>query len=331
VDPVEVVILSGVSGDDPETVIRFRRGMARVLWPWFQHAGAARVLGFGEEGGRLYAVVEQLKGELLAARIRRSPRLSSFEAARIAGLLKEVLQRAHERGIVHGRLGPDHVRLIPDGQVKVLDLGIDRLSWDPATPGDQAAARASDLRAIEGMARSMGIGGADQALAPGRQPIVVAADAEGEPILILSEAESAAGRMQGFVGSLRRTWPLALSLAGVLLAAVAIAVGLALAGPGRQPTGTSPSPASGSASGGALASVRLPNVAGLSAEEAEARLREAGLAVTAVLPTSGTPGHVIRTDPAAGAAVSPGSGVTLFVGVTPDRLRQEGRLPSPGP
>ena len=80
---IEVVLLSGAGGNDPQTVSRFRRAMAPVLWPWFQHPAATRVLGYGEDGSKLFVVMQHVEGETLAARMQRDPPMPAKDAERV--------------------------------------------------------------------------------------------------------------------------------------------------------------------------------------------------------------------------------------------------------
>ena len=102
----------------------------------------------------------------------------------------------------------------------------------------------------------------------------------------------------------RRGWLLLVALiAGLVLLAVIIA--LSNESPKLAPAGPTPT---------ATAKVTVPNLAGLTLPDALQRLASNGLALDAVRATTGSPvGTVVRTDPASGAAVTPGTRVTLFV------------------
>ena len=70
--------------------------------------------------------------------------------------------------------------------------------------------------------------------------------------------------------------------------------------------------------------VVVPDVAGLSRDEAEAKLKEAGLAVGQLSEAPGTPvGTVLKQDPAAGVRVAPGTAIALVVAVQPPENRVE--------
>src|SRR6202021_2844759 len=69
--------------------------------------------------------MELVEGPTLAERIKQGP-LPLDEAVPIAKQIAEGVEYAHERGIVHRDLKPSNVKMTPDGQVKVLDFGLDK-------------------------------------------------------------------------------------------------------------------------------------------------------------------------------------------------------------
>jgi serine/threonine-protein kinase len=49
------------------------------------------------------------------------------EALPIAKQIAEALEAAHERGVIHRDLKPANIKVLADGQVKVLDFGLAKL------------------------------------------------------------------------------------------------------------------------------------------------------------------------------------------------------------
>jgi eukaryotic-like serine/threonine-protein kinase len=94
-----------------------------------EHAGAVRVIDDDvDELGDAYLVLELLEGESLDDRWeRQGRRLSPREATELGLQLLDVLEAAHQRGIVHRDVKPDNVFLTKSGQLKLLDFGIARL------------------------------------------------------------------------------------------------------------------------------------------------------------------------------------------------------------
>lgn len=84
------------------------------------------------------------------------------------------------------------------------------------------------------------------------------------------------------------------------------------------PPPTGPSPAVSVAPTATLQ--HMPDVLGMTVTEARDVLSGKGLRVKSVVPVEGAPSQIVRTDPASGTDVQPGTEVTLFVGVLPDRL-----------
>jgi eukaryotic-like serine/threonine-protein kinase len=107
-----------------------------------QLVDSPHIVGVRDRGetddGYLYLVLDRLRGETLAERIEREPRLSWREAASIGEALAAGLGALHARGIVHRDLKPANVILDArsgDPPVcKIIDLGISRASAAAADP-----------------------------------------------------------------------------------------------------------------------------------------------------------------------------------------------------
>ncbi len=94
----------------------------------FRHPGVVEIRDVDvTDDGAPFLVMELLDGESLGDRIKREPRLSETELARIAAEVLDVLFAAHALAIVHRDIKPDNVFLQSDGRIKVLDFGIARM------------------------------------------------------------------------------------------------------------------------------------------------------------------------------------------------------------
>ncbi len=102
------------------------------------HPGVVKVLdddfvSSGPDAGAAYLVMELLEGESLQDRLERGAVLGEREFLRLASDVLEVLQAAHERGVVHRDLKPENLFFAhgdAEGgktRVKVLDFGLARL------------------------------------------------------------------------------------------------------------------------------------------------------------------------------------------------------------
>src|SRR5438445_2999666 len=123
------VLLEGLAADG-RFLERFRREARAAAG--LSHPNVASVYDYGEEDGTPYIVMELLRGETLAERLRREGALPADEAVRITEGVAAALQAAHDAGVVHRDVKPGNVMLTPAGEVKVLDFGIAAASW--ATP-----------------------------------------------------------------------------------------------------------------------------------------------------------------------------------------------------
>lgn len=96
---------------------------------FFQEAMAAAQLNHpnimaihdrGEDNGRDYLVVEYVRGKSLAEYIPSSVETVIDLGAQIAS----ALHYAHERHIIHRDIKPANIMVTPEGQVKIMDLGL---------------------------------------------------------------------------------------------------------------------------------------------------------------------------------------------------------------
>ncbi|WP_428264148.1 serine/threonine-protein kinase [Haliangium sp.] len=100
-----------------------------------EHPGIVEVFDFGHApDGRAYLVMELLRGESLAQRLRRVGRIAPEPALRLLQQMASALAAAHHVGIVHRDLKPDNVFISPDPDIaggeraKLLDFGIAKIS-----------------------------------------------------------------------------------------------------------------------------------------------------------------------------------------------------------
>ncbi|MGQ0733636.1 MAG: bifunctional serine/threonine-protein kinase/formylglycine-generating enzyme family protein [Acidobacteriota bacterium] len=91
------------------------------------HPNVAAVFDIDEWNGQLFIAMPYYEGETLRERIERGS-LDVHEVARIAAQIASGLAAAHRVGIVHRDLKPANVILTRDGQVKILDFGLAKVS-----------------------------------------------------------------------------------------------------------------------------------------------------------------------------------------------------------
>ena len=145
--------------DVPQMIERFEREVAAVRR--LTKASTAEVIDSGvAEDGSPYLVMERLRGEDLAAVLRRRGHLACDEWSSHLAKLAALLDTVHEQGIVHRDLKPSNVFMLENGDVRVLDFGVARLvdSRSALTlTGDQSVIGSPGFLAPEQVRREPGI------------------------------------------------------------------------------------------------------------------------------------------------------------------------------
>ncbi|HVZ30174.1 MAG TPA: protein kinase [Asticcacaulis sp.] len=72
----------------------------------------------------LYIAQPYYAGETLERRLRRAPRVSLVEGVGIATKLAKAIGSLHNAGIIHRDIKPENIILLPDGGLKLVDLGV---------------------------------------------------------------------------------------------------------------------------------------------------------------------------------------------------------------
>lgn len=122
-EPVAVKFLHGIFARDPELLARFRRealALARL-----RHPGIVSLLDVSAPDEEPFMVMELVSGDSLQAALAERP--GAIPLPRLGDVfchLLEVLEVAHERGIVHRDVKPSNVMLLDGGLVKLLDFGL---------------------------------------------------------------------------------------------------------------------------------------------------------------------------------------------------------------
>lgn len=125
------------------------------------HPNAAHVYSFGEWEGGAFMAIEYIAGETLSAKIQKGT-FAWEEVARIGMQLADVLQAAHELGIVHRDVKSQNIMLGPSGIVKLLDFGLAKLTEpEQDAPGSETETQLTAENAVVG---SMGYMSPEQAL-----------------------------------------------------------------------------------------------------------------------------------------------------------------------
>jgi eukaryotic-like serine/threonine-protein kinase len=118
---VAIKILPEAFAHDTDRLARFERE-ARVLAS-LNHPHIAGIYGLEQSAAQNFLVMELVRGETLAERIKRGA-IPLDETLAIAMQIAEALSAAHENGVIHRDLKPANVKVSANGTVKVLDFGL---------------------------------------------------------------------------------------------------------------------------------------------------------------------------------------------------------------
>src|ERR671918_781661 len=121
---VAIKVLQAQFARDPSFLIRFKREAQAAAS--LSHPNIVGVYDTGSEDGTHFIVMEYVDGRTLKDVIRAEAPLCPDRAAEITADVCAALGAAHARGLVHRDVKPANIMLMPDGRVKLMDLGIAR-------------------------------------------------------------------------------------------------------------------------------------------------------------------------------------------------------------
>jgi serine/threonine protein kinase len=128
---VAIKVLRSLALQDSLARERFQREARAVAS--LNHPNICQLYDVGYQGGIDYLVMECLKGETLASRLKRGP-LEPPEVLHYGIQLSDALEQAHQRGVIHRDVKPANIFLLLNQQCKILDFGLAKV---PATlPAD---------------------------------------------------------------------------------------------------------------------------------------------------------------------------------------------------
>ena len=88
-----------------------------------QHPGIVELHDFVWDGDTAYVATAFVEGETLAQYLARVGRLPALQGLSLALQLLAALAAAHERGLVHSALNPQHVLMGRNGQLRIEGFG----------------------------------------------------------------------------------------------------------------------------------------------------------------------------------------------------------------
>lgn len=121
------------AADGGQSLLRFRREME--LSRRANHPNLARTIDVGQAGNVHFMVLEYVPGESLYQLVKhpRGGPLRVPDAARFFLKVLDGLEAAHDVGLVHRDIKPSNLMVTPEGDARVLDLGLARLMDEEST------------------------------------------------------------------------------------------------------------------------------------------------------------------------------------------------------
>ncbi len=119
------VAIKTCSSDDAELRKRFFR--EAEIAANLQHPNIVTIFDFGHQDETPYLVQEYLNGEDLDHKIRRREPMTTSTRLDVLQQIATGLDYAHSRDVVHRDVKPSNIRILEDGQVRIMDFGIAKL------------------------------------------------------------------------------------------------------------------------------------------------------------------------------------------------------------
>ena len=125
---VAVKILLDALAQNKEFIKRFDRE-AKIAAK-LSHNNIVNAIDAGEVNGHHYFVMEYVEGSTIKDALDKNQAYDEKVALKIVMAVAEALKHAHQRGLIHRDIKPENVILTKDGNVKLADLGLARLTAD---------------------------------------------------------------------------------------------------------------------------------------------------------------------------------------------------------
>jgi serine/threonine protein kinase len=125
---VAVKILLDALALNKEFIKRFDRE-AKIAAK-LSHNNIVNAIDAGEVAGHHYFVMEYVEGLTIKDQLDKNKVFDEKTALRIVLAVAEALKHAHHRGLIHRDIKPENVILTKEGNVKLADLGLARLTAD---------------------------------------------------------------------------------------------------------------------------------------------------------------------------------------------------------
>ena len=117
--------------DDPRARERLTREAKAA--GHLHHPHIVTIFDVGEHDGQLFIAMEYVRGESLAAALRKRTPMTMGQRMSLVEQACAALAYAHRAGTVHLDIKPDNLMIDEEGRLKILDFGIATVSGDEST------------------------------------------------------------------------------------------------------------------------------------------------------------------------------------------------------
>jgi serine/threonine-protein kinase len=121
------VLLDGLAKNS-DFIKRFERE-AKIAAK-LSHNNIVNAIDAGHVDGHHYFVMEYVEGATIKDELDQNKIFDEKVAVKIISAVAEALKHAHQRGLIHRDIKPENIILCRDGNVKLADLGLARLTAD---------------------------------------------------------------------------------------------------------------------------------------------------------------------------------------------------------
>jgi eukaryotic-like serine/threonine-protein kinase len=125
---VAIKILLEPLAQNKEFIKRFER--EAMIAAKLSHNNVVNAIDAGQIDGHYYFVMEYVEGPTIKDFLDKNKPFDEKEALRITLAITEALKHAAQRGLIHRDIKPENVILTREGEVKLADLGLARLTDD---------------------------------------------------------------------------------------------------------------------------------------------------------------------------------------------------------
>jgi formylglycine-generating enzyme required for sulfatase activity/tRNA A-37 threonylcarbamoyl transferase component Bud32 len=122
---VAIKVILGKGKIDPAVIKRFEREVKAAAK--LVHSNIITVFDADQADGRIFMVMEYIKGDDLGELLRKKGQLSVSETVNYILQAARGLKYAHDQGVIHRDIKPGNILVDSSGNVKIVDMGLAKI------------------------------------------------------------------------------------------------------------------------------------------------------------------------------------------------------------